>query len=88
MSVYMFGWQRCAYNQTDFARLKRIAKRHGCGVNLVHGNSGHCNCGRNCGYGMCRNVMTWFYAPNRGDPFDRELAARVDADVKADHATR
>lgn len=71
MSEYMFGlgpgWLP--------KQVAKIARKHG--AELVN----YCDPGCKCGYGCHNNCPAcrrhWFAGPNRGAPFDRQLADKV-----------
>lgn len=69
MGEYMFGIMRTKLNQRTINRLDKICKEEG----------GH---GLNGGNIPGTGIQYWFCGPNYGDPFDRQLAARVKARVR------
>jgi len=71
MAEYCFGANardgRTPGRERD--RRNRIAKRHGCTwVEIFDQGTGQ--------------WKSWFTGPNRGDPFDRQMAARVMAELQ------
>ena len=57
-------------------REARIAQKHG--ATLVNYTDPQCVCGGGCVMGECPGSRRhWFAGPNRGEPWDRRLAARV-----------
>lgn len=62
-------------------RAEVIAKRYN--VVLYNTTDLHCRCGRGCRPGTCRLAKVhWFAAPDHGDPFNRQLAKWVEADLE------
>jgi hypothetical protein len=76
MSEYLFECGRGQISKRELARVRKIAKKHY--VNFVIYCGPECHCGRNCG--GC-NHQYWFVGPNRGQPFDSDLAKAVMAEV-------
>lgn len=77
----MFGTRTGILSKRERTRREKAARRHGATFNVIHGNSGHCVCGHGCRLNACPILTTWFSSPNRGEPFDRELAAKVLAEL-------
>jgi hypothetical protein len=78
MSEYMFGlgpgWLP---DEAD-----DIAKKHGAG--LVNYTDAQCNCGHGCPPHTCeKSRRHWFAGPNRGNPFDQDMAEAVLNEVYA-----
>lgn len=67
MSEYYFGLGRGRLDTAEVARREAIAERHGC--TFVHTQLP--------GEGW----RSWYAGPNRGEPFDRQLAADVLGEV-------
>jgi len=65
-SEYMWGCGWGRVSATKEKRLDRIARKIG---------------GRECGFVCCEPTpgrpQFWFFGPNRGEPFDRQLAIAV-----------
>jgi len=76
MSEYMFGCGNGQVSKRETARVDRIAKKHG--AIFVTYCGPECYCGRNCG--GC-NHRYWFAGPNRGEPFDSNMASAVESEV-------
>jgi hypothetical protein len=63
------------------ARADRIAQKHG--AVLVNYTDPQCACGQGCKPHTCRQARRhWFAGPNRGAPFDRQMADAVLADLR------
>jgi hypothetical protein len=76
MSVYMFGGGKGHLPE----RADGIAMEHG--ASLVNHVDPGCSCGHGCRPGKCpRSRRHWFTGPNRGEPFDRDMARAVEADL-------
>jgi hypothetical protein len=64
------------------ARADRIARKHG--ASLVNHTDDRCNCGYNCRPGTCKQSRRhWFAGPNRGEPFDSQLARAVMDEIES-----
>jgi len=76
MSEYMFGAQRTKVTAREATRRDRICRDEGgYGYSQIDESHGTSAGGRWLG---------WFSGPNRGEPFDRALAARVLARIGDD----
>ncbi len=74
MSEYMFGVRRGKTPAREAQRLDRICvDEGGYGFTQIDQSHGTAHGGRWLG---------WFAGPNRGEPFDRNLAARVLARIE------
>ena len=63
-------------------REQQIAKRHG--VELINHTDPQCTCGHGCSPGKCkRSRRHWFVCQNLGEPFNRNTAAAVMAEIGA-----
>lgn len=70
MGEYMFGVGNGRLTERTAKAAERIARRHGCCLvrdSEVDGSS----------------PRYWFSGPNRGEPFDRDMAAAVKRDLIA-----
>ncbi len=77
MNTYFFG-----LGSGHLGKLAaRIAKRHG--AVLVNYYDPYCRCGRGCARHCPATARHWFAGPNRGEPYDSELARRVLGDLDA-----
>lgn len=70
MSEFMFGVRRGTLTKEERAVRYRAARKHGCGFIYV----------KLPGTGF----QSWFAGPNRGNPFDRDLAAAVLGELPGD----
>lgn len=68
MNEYMWGYGQGELSKTRGEKIDRIARKHGAAF------TNPCMPGRGHVY--------WFAGPNRGEPFDRELSAAVEADLR------
>lgn len=69
MSQHCFGVSRVRLSKTDSKKANEIADRHGCDfIEVVLPGIGY---------------QRWFAGPNRGFPFDDQMAKAVYADLKA-----
>ena len=74
MSEYLFGVSRVRVSKKEAARRDRICKKHGgYGYNQIDESHGTQEGGRWVG---------WYAGPNRGAPFDGQLASAVLAEVE------
>jgi hypothetical protein len=76
MSEYMFECGQGKVSKREAMRIDKIAKKHGAA--FVTNCGPECFCGRNCG--GC-NHRYWFFGPNRGEPFDSQMARDIMAEV-------
>ncbi len=76
MSEFMFGSGRgWLPDEAD-----DIALQHGAG--LVNFTDARCNCGQGCPPHTCeKSRRHWFAGPNRGFPFDQDMAKAVMEDL-------
>lgn len=72
MSEYIFESGSGKVGKREAARIDAIAKKHG--ATFVRYCGPECYCGKNCG--GC-NHRFWFAGPNRGEPFDSEMAKKT-----------
>lgn len=86
MSEHMFGVRTGKISKAAIRRMEKVAKRHGCHVGVITGNSGHCACGHGCRQHQCKIKKVWFAGPNRGEPFDSSLTRAVLADLAREEA--
>lgn len=76
MSEYMFGSGKGHLP----AKADKIAGKHG--ASLVNYTDAACLCGHGCPPHRCKaSRRHWFVGPNRGEPFDRDLAKAVESDL-------
>jgi hypothetical protein len=68
MSEYLFGVGSKRIPPSFGARVDEIAQRHGCDFVWVR---------------LAEGPRYWFAGPNRGSPFDGQMAAAVWADLQA-----
>ena len=83
MSEYMFGLLRSKPTRARARQMNRICRQEGgiafVEVNRKEGTRPEVNHG---------HYQGWFTAPNRGNPFDVQLAARVRARLASEGAAR
>lgn len=69
MSEHMFGVSRKKPSRADAKRMDRIARKHDCAlIEVTLPGTGY---------------QRWFVGPNRGSPFDQQMADAVYADLDA-----
>jgi len=66
-SPFMFGVRHGVVSRAEQRHRESVASRHDCSWIYT----------RDPGQGL----LSWFEAPNRGDPFNSDLARRVAADL-------
>lgn len=74
MSEHMFGVTRRRLPAAEVKRRDRICRKHG-GYGYTQYDESH-------GTAHGGRWIGWFSGPNRGDPFDRQLAHAVMAEVE------
>ncbi len=77
MNRFLFGPGKGRLTKIQMSLRRSIADTHGATFVVIAGNQGHCTCGRGCQIGTCPEKLYWYLAPQKGEPFDSQLARRI-----------